>query len=163
MKILLLMRHAKSSWKDPEMADADRPLNHRGEKDAPRMGKLLKKEELAPDLIISSPAVRARDTAVAVAEKLGYEQEILYNESLYLGEPRDYLTALQTLSDDVETVLVIGHNPGLETLLQILTGDVESLPTGAIAYLKVPVRKWSALTFDMDAHLKELWRPKDLR
>lgn len=162
MKTLLLMRHAKSSWKDPELQDIDRPLNKRGERDAPRMGKLLKKEGLIPDIIVSSPAQRTKATAEAVADKLDYEKDILYVDSLYLGEPHEYIEMLRSLSDEVDTALVIGHNPGLEGLVQILSGKVVSLPTGAIAYLRVPVRAWSALTVHIDCKLAELWRPKDL-
>ena len=163
MKTLLLMRHAKSSWKDNDLPDFDRPLNKRGEKDAPRMGKLIKKEKLVPDIILSSPAVRAKETTLAVIDKVGYEDDVQYLDSLYLGEPENYFKALLALSDDIDHVLVVGHNPGLETVLQILSGKVESLPTGAIAYLQVPIRTWKALSTEIDAHLVKIWRPKDLK
>jgi len=163
MKTLLLMRHAKSSWKDSEIPDFDRPLNKRGEKDAPRMGKVLKKERLRPDLILSSPAVRAKETTKAVVEKLEYDEHVEYLDSLYLGEPENYFQALLDLSDEVDRVLMVGHNPGLETVLQILSGKVESLPTGAIAYLQLPIRSWKALNSSIEAHLVEVWRPKDLK
>lgn len=162
MKTLLLMRHAKSSWDEPELPDFDRPLNKRGEKDAYRMGKLIKKEKLIPDMILSSPAVRAKATTQAVVDKIEYDDEVLYLDSLYLGEPENYFRALIELSDDVERVLVVGHNPGLETVLQIMCGKVESLPTAAIAYLKVPVRKWKVLNQHIDSYLVKIWRPKDL-
>ena len=162
MKTLLLMRHAKSSWDEPELPDFDRPLNKRGEKDAYRMGKLIKKEKLTPDMILSSPAVRAKATTQAVVDKIEYDDEVLYLDSLYLGEPENYFRALIELSDDVERVLVVGHNPGLETVLQIMCGKVESLPTAAIAYLKVPVRKWKVLNQHIDSYLVKIWRPKDL-
>jgi len=162
MKTLLLMRHAKSSFKDGSMPDFERPLSKRGEKDAPRMGKLLREKDLVPDLIIASSAVRAKATAELVAEKSGYKGEILNAGDLYLGEPAAYLDALRNLDDDVETVLIIGHNPGLETLLQILTDKVESLSTAAIAHLEVPLRTWKALDTAIIATLKHLWRPRDL-
>lgn len=163
MKTLLLMRHAKSSWKDSDLPDFDRPLNKRGEKDAPRMGKLIKKEKLFPDLILSSPAVRAKATTLAVVDKIDYDDEVVYLDSLYLGEPENYFRALLELSDDVDRVLVVGHNPGLETVLQIMCGKVESLPTGAIAYLQIPIRKWKVLNSHIDVHLVKIWRPKDLK
>jgi phosphohistidine phosphatase len=166
MKNLLLMRHAKSSFKEGEMPDFERPLSKRGEKDAPRMGKLLKDKNLVPDLILSSTAVRASRTAELVADKCGYKGEILYVQSLYLGEPEAYLETLRDLKeqdDNLQTVLVIGHNPGLESLLQMLTDHLDCLPTSAIAYLKVPVRSWSALTPQIIAELEELWRPRDLK
>ena len=97
MKTLILMRHAKSSWKFPELSDKDRPLTKRGEHDAPRMGKLLKKEEIFPESILSSTAVRAAATAEAVAQKLDYKEEITYLDSLYMAEPSAIIEALQTL------------------------------------------------------------------
>ncbi len=166
MKNLLLMRHAKSSFKEGEMPDFERPLSKRGEKDAPRMGKLLKDKNLVPDLIISSTAVRASRTAEMVADKSGYKGEILYIQSLYLGEPEAYLETLRDLreeNDNLQTVLVIGHNPGLESLLQMLTDHLDCLPTSAIAHLKVPVRSWSALTPQIIAELENVWRPRELK
>jgi phosphohistidine phosphatase len=163
MKILLLMRHAKSSFEDNQASDFERGLNKRGEKDAPRMGKLLKEKDLVPDLILSSKAVRTSKTAEIVADKAGYKKEINYVEGFYLGEPDVYLEALRALDDKgLDTVMVVGHNPGLETLLQILTDHVESLPTGAIAYLELPIRSWKALSKDLVVNLKKLWRPRDL-
>jgi phosphohistidine phosphatase len=81
MKSVLILRHAKSSWKHPELADHDRPLNRRGKRDAPLMGRLLKKEDLVPEIIISSTATRARSTAEAVAKSSGYKGEIILNKS----------------------------------------------------------------------------------
>jgi phosphohistidine phosphatase len=163
MKKLLLMRHAKSSFDNSEVPDIERGLNKRGEKDAPRMGKLLKDRGLIPDLIMTSKAARAAKTAELVAEKCGYKKEIIYVDELYLGEPGVYIQKLSELGDDkADTVLVVGHNPGLETLLQVLTDKVESLPTGAIAYLELPIRTWKALNLDVIAELEKVWRPRDL-
>ncbi len=163
MKTLLLMRHAKSSFKDGDLPDFERPLSKRGEKDAPRMGKLLKEKDLVPDLILSSTAQRASQTAELVAEKCKYEREIVFVQDFYLGEPEAYMNTLRDLDDDkAETVLIIGHNPGLESLLQLLTDKVESLPTSAIAHLELPIRTWKALTTDIIAHLKHLWLPRDI-
>ncbi len=163
MKTLLLMRHAKSSFKEGEMPDFERPLSKRGEKDAPRMGKLLKEMKLAPDLILCSTAVRASKTAELLAEKCGYKKEIIYVNSFYLGEPEVYLESLRELSDETECVLLIGHNPGLESLLQILAGKVEPLQTSAIAHLVLPVRSWKAINVDLDTRLMKIWRPKELK
>lgn len=164
MKNLLLMRHAKSSFEDTDVPDFERGLNKRGEKDAPRMGKLLKDKDLVPDLILSSKAVRTSKTAEIVAEKCGYKNEIIYVEGFYLGEPPVYIEALRELNDKkVNTALVVGHNPGLETLLQLLTDHVEALPTGAIALLELPIRSWKALSTDVIADLEKIWRPRDLK
>lgn len=162
MKTLLLMRHAKSSWSDAGLQDTERPLNKRGEKDAPRMGKLIRDEKLCPDSILSSTAVRAARTAQIVAEKCGYGGEIQLLDELYMAEPPVYIAALKALPDEVQTVLVVGHNPGLEGLLQLLVAKVESLPTGAIAHIQVPVRTWQAFDLTIDCRLLDLWRPRDL-
>jgi phosphohistidine phosphatase len=160
MKTLILMRHAKSSWKFPELSDKDRPLTKRGEHDAPRMGKLLKKEEILPDKILSSTAVRAAATAEAVAQKLDYKQEIAYLDSLYMAEPAAIIEALQTLPPEVKKVLVVGHNPGMEGLAQILGGKVVDLPTAAMAEIKVPIKEWTELNFGVEGEMVGLFRPE---
>src|SRR5215475_4778950 len=107
VKILLILRHAKSSWKDPQLSDHDRPLNKRGKRDAPLMGNLLKDEDLKPDLIISSTAVRAKKTAELVAKNCKYKGEIVLNNSLYGAEPKDYLRILEGLSGTNKIVLMV--------------------------------------------------------
>ena len=163
MKTLLLMRHAKSSWKHTETKDFDRPLNQRGEKDAPRMGRLLKEQELIPQLILSSPAVRARKTVEAVVEASGYTGEVKYFDSFYLAEPSVYIDFAKTLPDDLERVMVVGHNPGLEAVVQMLGNQVETLPTGTIAHIVLPIQHWNELTGDVQGELVQLWRPRDLK
>lgn len=163
MKTLLLMRHAKSSWKDSTIEDCDRPLNKRGEKDAPMMGELLFEKELTPQKIYCSTALRARLTAESVAKSSHFSGETIFMDSFYLGEPVDYLEGLRAIPDDVERVLIIGHNPGLEGLLQILSDKVESLPTAAIAHIVLPIKHWSEITDELDGDLISLWRPGDLK
>ena len=129
MKSVLFLRHAKSSWKDPDLTDHDRPLNKRGKGDAPRMGWLLKREHLVPDTIISSTAIRARATAEAVAKAAGYKGEITLNRSLYAARPAAYIDVLRDLSNEYARVLMVGHNPGLEQLVRMLTGEEHAMPT----------------------------------
>ena len=160
MKTVILMRHAKSSWKFPELPDKDRPLTKRGERDAPRMGKLLKKEEVIPERILSSTAVRAAATAEAVAQKLDYKEEITYMDSLYMAEPANIIEALQTLPAEVKKVLVVGHNPGMEGLAQILGGKVVDLPTAAMAEIKIPIKDWMELNYGVEGELVGLFRPE---
>ena len=162
MKTLLLMRHAKSSWKETDLADHERPLNKRGQKDAPRMGSIVADHELVPQRLLSSTAVRARQTAEAVAETAGFRGEVDYLDKLYLAEAEEYIAALRELPDTTERVMVIGHNPGLETLLQILSGRIESLPTAVIAHLVLPIQRWSELTPDTNGEIVDIWRPKEL-
>jgi phosphohistidine phosphatase len=165
MKRLLLMRHAKSSWKDSELPDHERPLKKRGQKDAEHMGKMLKSKDLTPEIILTSSAVRARETAEIVAEasKAG-KRHIEILDSLYMAEPQNILNAIREHGKDHKTVMVVGHNPGMEAFLQIINGGVESLPTAAIAYVGVQADKWKDLGEKKDAEvkLKKLWRPKDL-
>lgn len=167
MKTLLLMRHAKSSWKDNKLTDIDRPLNKRGRRDAPVMGQLLIDRELIPQNIFSSTAVRSRQTAEVVLEIIssstGFSPRVEYLDNLYMAEPPEYYLALQSLKDDCERVMVIGHNPGLESLLQLLSNRIESLPTAVIAHLVLPIQSWSELTTETTGELVDIWRPKEVR
>ena len=146
MKTLLILRHAKSSWKHPEISDHDRPLNKRGKHDAPIMGRQLKEKRLVPDLIISSTAVRAKDTALVIADVVGYTKEIVFLSSLYAASPDAYIQAISHVAGDIySTILVVGHNPGLEELIEVLTGDMHELSTCALAIIEMPIEKWSTL------------------
>jgi phosphohistidine phosphatase len=156
------MRHAKSSWDDPELADHDRPLNKRGKRDAPRMGRLLVKEELVPDAILTSTAVRARETAQAVAEALEFDAQLQVDKDLYLAGPAEILAVLRRVDEDAERALLIAHNPGLEELLEALTGSRDSLPTAAIARIDLGVRRWRDLKPGTTGRLVALWRPKEI-
>lgn len=162
MKTLLILRHAKSSWKDSEIADHERPLNKRGKKDAPRMGRLLREEGLQPDLIISSTARRARSTAEAVAEESGFGGDVQLSQDLYAAGSEAYIDALHSLPDEIASVLVVGHNPGLEELLENLSGENESLPTAALARVTLPILHWQELTAETQGKLEGLWRPREL-
>lgn len=161
MKTLLILRHAKSSWKHPGLADHDRPLNKRGRRDALRVGRLLRGKSLTPGLILSSTAKRARETAEAVAEESGYEGEIEFKPEFYAAGPEAYLRALRALSDDYESAMIVGHNPGLEELLETLTGESETLPTATLAQVKLPLERWRQLGEDTEGALVNLWRPKE--
>jgi phosphohistidine phosphatase len=163
MKTLLLMRHAKSSWKESKLADHERPLNKRGRHDAPMMGELLIERELVPQKILCSSALRARQTAELLAENAGYSEEITYSDRLYLAEADEYFSALRELPDDIDRVMLIGHNPGLETLLQLLSGQIQSLPTAVIAHLSLPVDSWADISSETAAELVEIWRPKEIK
>ena len=162
MKTLLLMRHAKSSWKEGEIADIDRPLNKRGKRDAPRMGRLLREEDLLPDGIYCSPALRTRMTAESVSDQSGFMGEIIYKDELYGADPETYLTLARGLPEELGSVLFIGHNPDLEELLEQLTGDWHHLPTGSLAYLALPVQLWQDIPVEPKAKLIYLWQPREL-
>lgn len=162
MKTLLILRHAKSSWKEPGRPDHDRPLNARGKHDAPRMGRLLRDEGLVPDVIISSTARRARKTAAQAASECGYQGEIELTDDLYLAGPGTYLSVLRQLDDDFQRAMVVGHNPGLTALIETLTDEFEDFPTAALAHLVLPVKYWRDLRETTQGELVRIWRPKEL-
>ena len=159
MKTLLILRHAKSSWKQP-VDDHDRPLNKRGKGDAPRMGRILRDAGLLPDRVVSSTARRARKTAEKVAQHAGFEGRIDLSPDLYLAGPDAYRRLLREVSDDVGCVLVVGHNPGLEMLLEAATGSSETLPTAALAHVRLPIDAWRDFDLNREGELIEVWRPR---
>lgn len=163
MKTLLIMRHAKSSWKESSLKDHERPLNKRGKKDAPFMGKVLHEKELVPQRILCSTAVRAVETEKLLSEAMKFNGESLFMDGYYMAEPEAYLEKVRELPDEMERVMVIGHNPGLEGLVQILCGQVESLPTCAVAHLVVPLTSWKDITLDTECQLVDLLLVQELR
>ena len=162
MKTLLIMRHAKSSWDDGGVADHERPLTARGERDAPRMGKLLRREGVVPQAIVASDAVRARATALAVAEACGFEGEVEFSSTLYGAGPETFREVLSKLPEPVESVLVVGHNPGSEELLEELTGEDEAMPTAAIAQVELDIAEWGEWGEATGGRLVNVWRPKEV-
>ena len=162
MKTLLLLRHAKSSWKHPELADHDRPLNKRGKRTAPLMGALLQDEDLSPDLILCSSAVRAHMTALLVAKASAYAGKIKQTPRLYLAEPKTYVEVLRQVDEKHGHVLVVGHNPGLEALIEALTGEAMMMPTAALVKVELPLKRWRDLDLNTECKLVTVWRPKDL-
>ncbi len=162
MKTLLLMRHAKSSWKDVKKnEDILRPLDKKGEKDARKMTDLLEEHELLPQVILTSTARRARETANVFFARCCDEITFIALNALYMAEPSTVLEILKALPDSAQRVMVIGHNPGLEGLLQHLTGEVESLPTASVAVLQLPIDHWTTVSLDTHAEKMEKWKPKD--
>jgi phosphohistidine phosphatase len=161
-KTLMLLRHAKSSWKDPGCSDHDRPLNKRGKQAAPRMGQLLRQRKIVPDRVISSTAVRARATAQAVAEASGYEGKVQLSPELYLAAPASYIDVLRSIGGDPQRVLAVGHNPGIESLLAHLTGQELAMPTAALAVISVAIEGWDELSVHAAGELVGFWRPKQL-
>ena len=122
MKTLLILRHAKSSWDDPGLRDHDRPLNRRGKRDAPRMGRLIADRDLIPDRIVSSTAVRARTTAALAAAEFDHDVEIETTRDLYGAHPDGYIEVAEERGGAAERLMVVGHNPGITALVSRLTG-----------------------------------------
>ena len=157
------MRHAKSDWSDNSLADFDRPLNNRGKKAAPFMGNELLKRNKTPDLIISSPANRAKTTAEKVAETAGYTKKILLEKDFYFGYIDEIIEILKKVDNQNDTVLILGHNPTFESLLSVLTENniYARMPTAAIASILFEINDWTNLKKDT-GKLEWLILPKEL-
>ena len=158
------MRHAKSSWEDNDKKDYDRPLNKRGKSDAPEMGRYLKEIDMLPDRIISSPARRAKETVLLLAEAAGIaETEIQWNEDLYFSGANAYLESARQLSNNYSTILIAGHNPSVEQVVKFLGGGdaASKITTANIACHELSVEHWSEID-DSNCSFKWLMRPKDL-
>jgi phosphohistidine phosphatase len=162
LKILSILRHAKSSWSDSSLDDHDRPLNKRGLRDAPRMGNLIREQGLVPDAILSSTARRARETALAVAAAAGFPEEVRFTRSLYGAGPDAFLEALRALPESCGHAMLVAHNPGLEELLAVLVGTSHTLPTAALAVVELPVESWRDLDPPPTGSLRQLYRPREL-
>lgn len=145
MKYLYLIRHAKSSWDDPSQTDFERTLNERGIKDAPKMAKLLQSKKVNPDLIISSPAVRAFSTAEIFAAQYKYPSEkILSDARIYEAAMRDLADVVHEIKDETGTAFLFGHNPGISNFANLLSNQpVVDMPTCAIAGFELNINIWS--------------------
>ena len=160
MKSLFLVRHAKSSWKHPDLPDRLRPLNKHGQRDAPVMGERLAKREIAPDLITSSPASRAMATAKVIAREIGYpEEDIRADERLYGASAFELLEIIQELGDHLDRVMLVGHNPGLTDLANDLGCDIDNVPTCGIVELAFDIDSW-ALVDDVEPKQMDFDYPK---
>ncbi len=163
MKTLLLMRHAKSSWKDDKLSDLERPLKKRGKKDAKRIAKVIKEKNLVPDVIISSPAVRTLETVKILKKDLEFDGKEIVADNLYMGEPQAFIDALKEVNNKHNTVLVVAHNPGLEAYLQIIGGKIEAVPTAGLGYLVLVLEDWKDISLETMGELVGFWKPKELR
>ncbi len=174
MKTILILRHAKSDWGDVNLSDFDRPLTERGLTDAPRMGEVLALYGLLPDKILSSPAKRAKQTAELVAKACGYAKKLIqWEDSFYGGSQNDLIGALKRLPDDLNRVLLIGHNPTMESIVARLCtfggtpsawGDMGgglsmSIPTAGLVCLEADVQHWSEINMG-NAALRWFIEPK---
>ena len=163
MKTLLLLRHAKSSKEDTSLRDFDRPLNtERGIKDAQLIGKYIRKQKIKADLVISSPAERARNTAELVLKSAGRKVELRFDERIYEASGRRLVNIISQIEDTANTVILVGHNPGFEELFEALTNEDRSLPTASLACIELGVEKWSKMRAGV-GDLKWLVAPKELR
>jgi len=162
MKTLLIMRHGKSSWKNKDLDDHERPLKKRGKKNVSSVGEMVVKKELIPQIILCSSAVRAQQTAELFIEATKFSGKVEYLDALYLAEDDKVMQLVAQLPDEVERAMIIGHNPGLESLVQRLDQQVTGLPTAALACFSLETKSWKELTTATEATLVEFWQPADL-
>jgi len=160
MRILYLLRHAKSSWKDETLRDFDRPLKGRGRRAAERMGQVLAEENPKSLLVISSPAVRARETTELVLESGEFKIKPHYDERIYEADVRTLLEVARSIPDSSETAMLVGHNPGFENLLSYFTSDNRHMPTCALARIEFDAASWSELS-EETGRLELFVAPKD--
>lgn len=162
MKTLYLLRHAKSSWKDETLPDIERPLKGRGRKAAQKVGGFLKKEKIIPDLVLCSSAVRARQTAEIVMETAKLGTDLRFDERIYEAGPQRLLEVVRQIEKSKKTVLLVGHNPGLEEFLELLTGNVETMSTGTLSKIVLDASNWAAVG-DRVGTLEWIVKPKELK
>ncbi len=145
MKTLTLVRHAKSSWRDTSLSDRKRPLNKRGKRDAPKMGKRIVAHGIRPSLIISSPANRAWSTAKIIATKISYPIEFLQREDgLYLASLDEILDVVVAQDNGFNNLMVVGHNPGMTDFANFLSpGLTHNLPTAGVVSVQIDQYDWN--------------------
>ncbi|HBH07762.1 MAG TPA: phosphohistidine phosphatase [Flavobacteriales bacterium] len=144
MKKLYLVRHAKSSWKDSSLEDIDRPLNNRGKKAAPMIGQKLKARNVQPQIVFASSSKRTTKTAKILIEKLGLGTDKLHlEEDLYLSSPKKMIRFIQTLDNNHDEVMIVGHNPGITLTVNLLAGEhIENIPTAGAACVLFDIEDW---------------------
>ena len=171
MRTLILMRHAKSDWSVPGLADHDRPLNKRGKRAAPLMAQKLAIEGLHADVVLASSARRVQDTVKLLRESWSTEAAVLTERSLYLASEQEIARQIEALHDSWQTALVVGHNPGIVSLCCRLAGSDLEMPTAAIAVFRSPADTWQNCISHADIspggssrhwQLVEHWKPRDL-
>ncbi|MDX4025582.1 histidine phosphatase family protein [Aliarcobacter skirrowii] len=149
MRELILIRHAKSDWSNPLLDDFERPLNKRGEKNAPFMAKILKKEIQKPDLIISSPSFRTKLTLEYFLKEFEYKGEVIFEKSIYEAPFENLLKVIKNIDDKYKTIFLIGHNPGLNDLANFLLGSFEdNIPTSGVLKIDFDTNSWKNISKD---------------
>ncbi len=161
MRTLYLLRHAKSTWKDESLADYERPLARRGRDACLKLARFIQSRELEFDLILCSTAVRARETLDLIRQHSKLRTEVRYDERIYEASAIRLLEVASQIDSDRKSVLIVGHNPGLEDLLHVITGQQLHLTTGNLARIKLKISKWSE-SYENKATLDWIIRPKEL-
>lgn len=160
MKTLYILRHAKSSWDNAELADFDRPLNDRGRIAAPFMGQVMYGRQIQPGVFLSSPAKRSKQTAILIKETAELKAPLNYDERIYEASPQILLQVISETDNAANSMMLVGHNPGIEGLIRYLTGKIEPMPTAALAVIELNVDSWRDTDADSGS-LADLIRPKE--
>jgi phosphohistidine phosphatase len=162
MKNLLLMRHAKSSWKDASLSDHQRPLNKRGKRDAPLMGEFLREQGIVLEAILCSTAVRAKATAEGFLQGYTFEGDLVYIDDLYQAGPETIIAHLAQLPDNVDTAMIIAHNPGLDDFLGTVCDEQEHMSTASVACIQFPIERWAELRVVTRGELVRVWKSREI-
>lgn len=148
MKRIILIRHGKSAWNDPNLRDHDRPLAERGERDVTFMADRLQSEDRIPELILCSSALRATQTAELIVKKLGINpQKLKTYKELYHASPFQMATVLKDQDDSINTIALVGHNPGMNEFIEKIDTSFDNLPTSGQYGILLPIKKWAHLDF----------------
>lgn len=167
MKQILLMRHAKAGWENPLLKDFDRPLTERGIKDAFAMGEFIRKSGYLPDMIISSPAKRANQTSTLCVKGASLSEELIsWNREFYYGTVDDYLKAINSATENRDTIMLIGHNPLMENIAGLLlsaeTNGMMKMSTATLICLECFSSRWNSIEAGT-CQLKWMLTPKILK
>ncbi len=160
MKTLFVLRHAKSSWDNPNLADFERPLNERGLKAAALIGELILKKHFEIDYVLSSPANRAKQTANLVKEYGKIESAIKFEDRIYEAGVQTLEMIAAGFDENYQSVMIVGHNPGLESFIGFLTGEMCAMPTAALAIIDLEIAGWNQISHS-SGNLRELLRSRD--
>ena len=159
MRKLFLMRHAESAWGTP---DVKRKLNQRGKRDAHRMGRFLREQNVILDSILCSTAERAKETAAGFMQKYTYDADVLYLDELYQASYETYLALLNNLPDSIEAAMIIAHNPTVEDFLEAVCNAKEYISAASVADIEFQIEQWSDLSIAASGKLLNLWKPSEI-
>ncbi len=162
MKRLVLIRHAKSSWKHPGLTDFQRPLNSRGRRDAPQIGRWMETQGYLPELVLCSAAIRTKETLELMRGVWTTQPQIEYCDELYHAEPDVISEVIRMVDDSIQSVMIVAHNPGLETMIGGLRGEFEEWPTAAVAVFELDILGWDTFGWNSRAKLLAKVIPADL-
>ncbi|HEX2641265.1 MAG TPA: histidine phosphatase family protein [Pyrinomonadaceae bacterium] len=160
MKTLYILRHAESSWAERDISDFERPLNERGLAAAPFMGELMADRGIVPGVILSSPARRAKETAALLRKSGRFEVPIYFDDRIYEASPQNLLQVIAKINDRFGSAMLVGHNPGVEGLIRFLTGQLEPMPTGALAIVDLDIDDWDQVNIAR-GRVREVIRPSE--